>query len=106
LQTFAFHNSTSLALQHTKAMVPPEKATAKCGFKDNESGADGSTSCDTEIDRLTPSSVKNEVDGKIARGARATVLLVLLISAVTVATLAYILLSESENESFKAQVRA
>jgi hypothetical protein len=86
-------------------MVLPESASMKDGFKDNESIVDASTSCETEVDRLTPSSVKNEVDVKIARGARATVLLVLLISAVTVATLAYILLSESENESFQAQVR-
>jgi hypothetical protein len=86
-------------------MILPEKAPATYGFKDCESVADASTSCETEVDRLTPSSVKNEVDVKIARGARATVLLVLLISALTVATLAYILLSESENESFKAQVR-
>jgi hypothetical protein len=85
-------------------MVLPETEPSKHGFKDCESVADASTSCETEVDRLTP-SVKNEVDVKIARGARATVLLVLLISAVTVAALAYILLSESENESFKAQVR-
>jgi hypothetical protein len=58
-------------------MVLPEKAPDKRGFKDNESGADVSTSCETEVNQLKSSSVKNEVDAKIARGARATVLLVL-----------------------------
>jgi hypothetical protein len=51
-----------------------------------------------------PRSAQSTQDATLVRGARATVLLVLFLSAVTVASLAYFLLSLSENESFKAQV--
>jgi hypothetical protein len=44
-------------------------------------------------------------DQKLVRGARVTVMLVLLTSAVTVATLAYVLLSMNEEKSFQDQVR-
>jgi hypothetical protein len=51
-----------------------------------------------------PLNTKSRIVERLVRGARATVLVVLLISAITIATLAYVLLSKSEEENFQAEV--
>jgi hypothetical protein len=83
----------------------------KDGFDGNDN-LDGSITSDMDATLITSSnnragvahSKESAQDANLVRGARATVLIVLLISAVTVASLAYFLLSLSESESFKAQV--
>jgi hypothetical protein len=52
----------------------------------------------------TDTPVKATKDEKLVRGARFTVMMALFLSAVIVATLAYVLLSKSEHSSFVAQV--
>jgi hypothetical protein len=50
-------------------------------------------------------SAKSKADEKLVKGARVTVMAVLLLSATIVATLAYFLLSKNEQDSFQSQVR-
>jgi hypothetical protein len=49
-------------------------------------------------------TMKATKDEKLVRWARGTVMMALFLSAVIVATLAYVLLSKSEHSSFVAQV--
>jgi hypothetical protein len=51
-----------------------------------------------------PLPVRSTKDERLVRGARLTVMAVLLLSAVTVAALQYALLVKSEHSSFQAQV--
>jgi hypothetical protein len=67
---------------------------------------EGSVATDTDHERLSETtSNPTTMETKMIKGARTTVLLVLLVSAITVATLAYVLISQSEASSFRAQVR-
>jgi hypothetical protein len=56
------------------------------------------------LDPNVPLNAKSRIVERMVRGARATVLAVLLLSAVTIAALAYVLLSKSEEDNFQAEV--
>jgi hypothetical protein len=67
-------------------------------------GVETSSSTGREVDP-TPVPMRATKDEKLVRGGRITVMTVLLLSAIGVASLAFVLLSKSEYSSFKAQVR-
>jgi hypothetical protein len=69
---------------------------------DAEGGGDGtSTSLETET---ISQSTKAKNDETLVKRARVTVMMVLLVSAATVAALAYFILTANEYDSFVAQV--
>jgi hypothetical protein len=67
---------------------------------DDAGGGSGSNNSDKEGMPLDA-----QKDDNLVKWAQGTVMLVLLLSAATVATLSYVLLSNSEASSFQAQVR-
>jgi hypothetical protein len=74
-----------------------------------EESVDGSSSTTAPADRMLSSlpfrSVSSKKDEKLVRFARATVMLVLFVSGMLVATLAYVVVANSQASSFRLQVR-
>jgi hypothetical protein len=69
-------------------------------------GSEHTSSFTLPVEETAPhvSSVRNKAEDKLVRGARVTVIMVLLLAGVAIATLAYVLLSKSEDDSFQSQV--
>jgi hypothetical protein len=81
----------------------PREEKVNQSLKNSDEAADDSAGTTIESAPLYQSA-KSKADEKLVKGARATVMTVLLLSATIVATLAYFLLSKSEQDSFQSQV--
>jgi hypothetical protein len=79
------------------------KSSKEQGSSQDFDGVDVSSTSGRESEP-TDAPVKATKDEKLVRGARFIVMMALFLSAIIVATLAYVLLSKSEHDSFVAQV--
>jgi hypothetical protein len=71
-------------------------------LKDSDEAADDTTGTIEGVPLCQ--SAKSKADEKLVKGARVTVMAVLVLSATIVANLAYFLLSKNEQDSFQSQV--